>query len=110
MQQGDIVIINFPFTSFENSKVRPAIVISNSHFNNGKNILLLAVSTKEGLPLYSEKLESKDLKEGKLNKMSYIRFSNILSIEKRLILRKVAELKEAKVKAIYGKLDLFLKP
>lgn len=108
MQQGDIVIINFPFTNLAESKIRPAVIISNEVFNNGKNVILLAISTKQGPEIYSTTLENSDITKGLLNKNSYIRFSNILSIEKNLILKKVAELKKTKTNLIYKKLNSFL--
>lgn len=110
MEQGDIIIINFPFTTFEDSKVRPAVVVSNKNFNHGKNILLLAISTQKGLPLYSAPLTLSDLENGHLNKGSFIKFSNILSIEKQLVIKKVARLRSLKIKEIYKQLDFFIHP
>lgn len=109
MKQGDIVIINFPFTNFAESKIRPAVIISNETFNSGKNVILSAISTKQGSEIYSTTLKNSDLNTGQLNKDSYIKFSNILSIEKHLILKKVAELNEVKRNSIYKKINLFLK-
>lgn len=108
MKQGDIIIINFPFTSFESSKIKPALIISNEKFNKGKNVLLLAISTQKGPPIYSIPLKNGDLSSGKLKKSSYIRFHNILSIEKKLILKKVAQLKKEKIKETTKKLNSFI--
>lgn len=110
MEQGDIVIINFPFTSLENSKIRPALVISNKNFHYAKNVLLLAISTQKGIPLYSTPLRMPDLEIGHLKKESYIKFSNILSIEKKLIIKKVAKLKSGKIREIHKQLDFFIHP
>lgn len=109
MQQGDIVIINFPFTNLTESKIRPALIISNETFNSGKNVILLAISTKQGPEIYSTILKNSDLTKGQLNKNSYIKFSNILSIEKHLIIKKVAELKKVKTNLIYEKIASFLR-
>lgn len=103
MKQGDIVIINFPFTSLEKSKVRPALVISNEKFNKGVNIILLAISTQKGNKRYCESLEQDDLNSGKLLKESYVRLSNILSLEKKLILKKVGTIKKSKVETVIRK-------
>lgn len=38
MKQGDIITVNFPFTSLKGSKIRPALIISNGKkFNTEKN-------------------------------------------------------------------------
>lgn len=107
MQQGDIVITDYPFTSFTDSKIRPAMVISNETFNKGSNIILLAISTKKGI--YFHELNELDLEKGKLLKKSYIRFSNILSIEKHLILKTVAQLKPKITKNIINQMVSYLK-
>lgn len=108
MNQGDIVIINFPFTSLEGAKIRPALVISNQRFNKGLNIILLAISTQRGPAIYSHEIKKNDLVKGELLKKSYIRFANILSLEKKLILKKVASLKEDKTAQIAQQLGDFL--
>ncbi len=107
MQQGDIVLIHFPFTDFQASKLRPALIISNIVFNRYANFVLLPISTKIGPKSYSIPLTSLDLKEGKLLKKSYIRFSSIMSIEKRLIIKKVATLDEAKILLVREKVISF---
>lgn len=108
MKQGDIIIINFPFTSLKDSKVRPALIISNEKFNKGKNCLLLAISTQKGSPIYSEILEEGDLTSGKLKKQSFIRFHNIFSVDKKLIIKKVASIDNAKIQKTVKKLNSFI--
>ncbi len=34
IQQGDIVLISYPFTNLSSTKVRPALVVSSSEFND----------------------------------------------------------------------------
>lgn len=108
MKQKDIVLINFPFTSFENSKTRPAVVISNERFNNGANIILLAISTKKGNEFYSTPLVQGDLVGDTLQRPCFVRYSNVLSIEKRLTIRKLGRLKDKKFAEIVGKLKSFI--
>ena len=108
MKQGDIVIINFPFTNLESSKVRPALIVSNKSFNNKKNILLLAISTQKWNKDFAVALSQGDLSEWELNKDSFIRMHNILSLEKRLIIKKVAKIKESKLDAVKWKVISFI--
>lgn len=106
MQQGDIVIVNFPFTSLAETKIRPALIISNDKFNSGTNVILLAIFGKDNI--YSDELFDEDLLNGKLNKKSYIRFSNIFSFEKRLIIKRIGELKTEALERIRRKLMEYL--
>lgn len=108
MKAGDIVIVNYPFNNFENAKIRPALVVSNEHFNKSKNLILVAISSQKGLSQYSHPIKQKDLKLGKLKKQSYVRFTAQISFEKKLILRKAASLKPQQFKAIQKQLFSFL--
>ena len=102
MNQGDKVIVNFPFTSLEQKKIRPALIISNEKFNRGTNVILLAIFGNWNA--YSEELLDEDLEEGKLNKKSYIRFSNIFSFEKRLLIGKIGSMTIKATERMRGKL------
>lgn len=92
MNQGDIVITNYPYTSHKEFKIRPALIVSNDKYNLGLNRVLLPISTKENS--YSKPLNQEDLEEGFLEKSSCVRFSNIVSIHKGNLFRKVAKLKK----------------
>jgi len=93
MKQGDIVIVPFPFTDLSDSKKRPALVISNESFNKERNIMLIAVSTKKGVSKHAKTLFQDNLQEGVLNKDSFLRFHNMFVLEKRIVIKKVAKLK-----------------
>jgi len=41
LEKGEIVLVKFPFTDLQNYKLRPALVISNSNFNDLENIMLI---------------------------------------------------------------------
>ena len=92
MKQGDIVVLPFPFTDLTNCKLRPALIISNEKYNRKKNVIVICISTQQSLKAYTLVLKQEDLKLGKLQKKSYIRFQNIFTIEKRLIKKIVAKL------------------
>lgn len=102
MKQGDIILIDVPFNSFSGSKIRPALIVSNDHFNNGMDIILAAISTKENG--YSYSLDQKDLLIGRLHQKSYIKFSNIFSFEKKHVIRNICSLKKDVTKDIIEKL------
>lgn len=106
MTQGDIVITNYPFTSFKGLKIRPALIISNDKFNEGEDRILLAISTKSHL--YSMKIHQTDIAEGSLQKESYIRFSNIISAYKGLLMRKIGKLDKKSLKIVIEKVSQLL--
>jgi mRNA interferase MazF len=108
MNQGDIVIIPFPFTDLSDKKIRPAVIVSNKKFNQLSNVLVAAISTKPGNNDFAITLETSDLKNGELNKSSFIRLQNLFVLEKRLIIKKVAQLSAKKQKVIKEQLIDYL--
>ncbi|MDD3861748.1 MAG: type II toxin-antitoxin system PemK/MazF family toxin [Candidatus Gracilibacteria bacterium] len=92
MNQGDIVIADYPFSSLKQSKIRPAVIVSNERFNKGEDIILVPVTTV-GDGQYRSKISTDALEEGYLTRESYIHYSNLFTMEKRLIMQKVAKLK-----------------
>ena len=109
MKQWDIVIINFPFTNLEDSKIRPALIISNNHFNKMKNVLLLAISTQQWDKSFSIPINQLDILDWNLNKESFIRIQNILSLEKRLVIKKVAKVSQKKMTLLKNKFISYIK-
>jgi mRNA interferase MazF len=106
MRQGDIIITNFPFTSLKGSKIRPALIISNGEFNRGVDVILLGIfGTKS---IYSQEIKQKELALGHLNKTSYIRFSNLFTLEKDLILKKIGALSQEGITKISKQLVNYL--
>ena len=100
MKQGDIFIVQFPFTDFSSAKIRPALIVSNNNINNGQNVVIVRISTKNK-EHYSMPINQQDLSEGQLYTQSYVRFSNICSCDKRILIKKVASLhKKSLIKVI----------
>ncbi len=46
MKQGDVILVNFPFTDGITAKIRPALVVSLDAFNLGSDLVLLPISSK----------------------------------------------------------------
>ncbi len=86
MKQQDIVWVKLPFSDFGESKIRPAVVVSNNSYNGqGKDVIVCAVTSKLEPRPYSIALSQENLSEGKLPLKSLIRADKILQIEKSLI-------------------------
>lgn len=47
LSQGDVVLVNWPFTDLSGAKLRPALVISNNELNAAQqDVVLLAISSR----------------------------------------------------------------
>jgi mRNA interferase MazF len=95
ISQRDIILIEYPFSDMEGSKIRPALVISNDVCNSASSdfIALPLTSIIKDEP-YSIIITSKDLYFGNLDKPSRIRANKMLCLEKNLVLGRIGILRE----------------
>lgn len=93
MNQQDLVWVNLPYTSLEENKVRPAVIVSNSEYNKRvKDVVICAVTSKiEEMP-YSIQISQENLSEGRLPLKSRIKADKIMQVEKSLIIKPFARL------------------
>lgn len=107
-EQGDVVYMQFPFTDLSATKLRPAVVVSNEMFNVKKNLIFVALSSKENDPSFSMPIQQIDLVEGELNKQSFVRFQNIFTLERSLVSQKVARLTPDALNRVLSRITSFL--
>ncbi len=90
IKQGSIVLVDFSYSNLKETKYRPALVISSSKYNESEII-------------------KDDLAEGTIDiEPSYVRVDSIYAVEKEIIRKTVAQLKEEKIKEIKTQLlELF---
>lgn len=93
MKQQDLVWVKLPFSSLEESKVRPAVIVSNDGYNNkNQDVIVCAVTSNLEQKPYSIIIDDKNLSKGKLPIKSRIRADKIMQIEKSLIISPFAQI------------------
>ena len=93
MDQQDLVWINLPYTSLEESKIRPAVVVSNNYYNKRyDDVVVCAITSKPEETPYSIFIDQNNLSVGRLPIKSRIRVDKIMQVEKSLIIRSFAKL------------------
>ena len=93
MDQQDLVWVQFPFSNLEESKVRPAVIISNNAYNTKKqDVLICAITSNLEEEAYSILIDRSNLKSGNLPIKSKIRADKIILLEKRRIIKTFARL------------------
>jgi mRNA interferase MazF len=50
VKKRDIILIKFPCSNYEGSKVRPAIIISNDNYNDKSNDVIVCTVTTNLIP------------------------------------------------------------
>ena len=90
IKQRDIYLTNFPFSDWEESKVRPAIVISNSRYNaTQEDVIMAAITGQVRDVIYSIEITNFNLDYGHMDKKCRIRCDKIVNVSKNRVLRKI---------------------
>ncbi len=110
MDQQDLVWVRLPFTSLEESKIRPAVVVSNNGYNEIQNdVIVCAVTSRLEETPYSILIDQKNLSSGRLPLKSRIRVDKIMQVEKNIIERRFARLDDKTFDILVDKIVNLLK-
>ena len=105
-EQGEIVLIPFPFTDLTTKKKRPVIVLSNKEYNERiEDFIVCGITSNIKDMLYSVLINSKDLVSGFLPKPSRIKVDKIFTLEQSLVIKKFAKVKSEIIRKV--KQELF---
>ncbi len=101
ISQRDVILISFPFSNLEESKVRPVVIVSNDAYND-KSGDFVAVPLTSNLKTrrHAMKITSKDLETGMLIVDSLVKVDKIFSVEKSLARKKIGKVKRDVYKEI----------
>lgn len=94
-QQGDVVIVNFPFSDLSQTKRRPVLVVSNNQVNRTGDYLLMQITSQvlnDGLSL---PIEPSEYVANSLPLSSFVRLHKVFLLNESLILRKQIALKSS---------------
>src|SRR3989338_9437536 len=88
MRQQELVWIKIPFSDFSQTKIRPALVVSNNDYNSKcEDMVICAVTSNLQRAVFSVSLEQKDLVSGSLPIESRIKADKIMQVDKKLAIR-----------------------
>ncbi|MBN1941194.1 MAG: type II toxin-antitoxin system PemK/MazF family toxin [Candidatus Diapherotrites archaeon] len=97
MKQQEIAWVKIPFSDFSETKLRPALIVSNNDYNSkAEDIVVCAITSNIQKAEYSVQLSQKDFIEGNLPIESRIKADKIMQINKKLTLRAFAKISEKK--------------
>lgn len=104
-EQGDIVMVPFPYSDLSSIKTRPALVISNRSFR-GDDVILAGITSHKSD--YGIAFSEEDLENGNLPLISYIKAGKLISAEKSIIRSVEARLGKKKMKKVFEMLSGFI--
>lgn len=104
MTKGDIVLVSFPFTNYQGTKRRPAVVF----FSTEEDVTVCFITSKIFQERETDLLVKPD-KENNLKKQSLIRINKIATLEIVLVRGKIGRLAQSDILKMNQKISqLFL--
>lgn len=101
-RQGDIVLVPFPFTDQTSTKVRPAIIVSNSTVNRSRDVICVQLTTQDIdgdlICSISNINVSQDFKAPHYRQNVVCK--KVLVVQKNLIHKKISQVYENKLREI----------
>ena len=105
IEQGDILLVPFPFSDQSGTKARSVVVISNNEFNEySEDTLVIGMASNISKGKHTINLTNDDLEEGILSTVCCIKVENILKIENELVIKKIGKIKPSVLANISKKL------
>lgn len=102
LTKGDVVLVPFPFTNLQQTKLRPAVVLWAD--TNGQDVTLCFVSSQDidnlNLGEFVLSLSDPDFSETGLKVDSKVRVTRLLTVERKLITRRIGKLSTSQLQQL----------
>jgi len=109
MKNGDILLVQFPFTDLSGSKLRPALAITNISYEG--DMILAFISSRFGKRGYSDvhlKKTDDDFDITHLKTNSVIKTNKVMTLNKKIIKGKIGCISIIKIKEFHEKFKYYL--
>jgi mRNA interferase MazF len=105
IQRGDIVLVDYPYTSNSETKVRPVLIIQNDRDNQRlKNTIVVQITSQTQRSLEPTqlliKLATHEGQESGLRQDSVVNCVNLLTLSKDKILKKLGRLPNSTIQKV----------
>ena len=92
-EQGEVIIVPFPFSDLSSVKQRPVLILSkNSDNENSSDIITCGITSNLRNIKYSVLISNKDLENGEIPTESRIKVDKLFTLDKSIIKKRVAKL------------------
>ncbi len=100
-ENGEVVMVPFPFTNLSETKRRPVLVLSNFDHNvASRDFISCGITSNLRNRSFSVLLDPSDMMEGVLPVRSRIKYDKIFTLEKRLVIKKVGKISAEKLSQV----------
>ena len=95
VSQKDVVLIPFPFSDLRQAKFRPAIVMSNDHYNRRfHDFIAIPLTSNPNTRDHTVVVTSKEMATGSLPMDSVAKVDKVFSLERKLIVRTFGQIRQ----------------
>ncbi len=111
-KQGEVILIPFPFTDLTTTKKRPGVIVSSERFNKKYNDVIVTAVTSQIPERIAEEeilLSPQEQKEAGLPKTSLIKVGKIVTIDQRLIRKKLGAIPHSTIRKLIETLEQIIK-
>ncbi len=103
-EQGEIVVVPFPFSDLSNIKQRPVLILSkDSNNKNSDDIITCGITSNLKDIQYSVLIENGDLEMGNIPTKSRIKVDKLFTLDKKIIKKKVAKINKTTLSKVKEK-------
>ena len=100
------MLLSFPFSNLQTSKVRPAIVLSNDGYNRrSEDCIAVPLTSNLKLRDYAISVTNRELERGRLIVDSKAKIDRVFSVSQRLVRMKIGRVKAEVHERIIGVLS-----
>ncbi len=106
LKQGDIVLIPIPFTDLSSQKKRPVLVLSNNHYNQKyQDIIVAAVTSNIIERPFQIIFANEEMSEGELRVTSAIRADKIYTLSQSIVNKKFGSVESSVLEKVKLQID-----
>ena len=102
---GSVVLIPFPFSDLSKAKLRPALVVAETSYDDW---ILCQITSQSYSDSKAIMITDDHFQQGSLQTISYVRPSKLFTANASLIIRQVGELKPAVLKQVVEQITAIL--
>lgn len=105
--QGDIVLIPFPYSDLTSSKKRPALIISKNQMDKMQDKICCLITSKYHKGILE--IKRNHFETGNLPFKSFVKPHRIFTIDQNIILKKLCKINKTFHKQVRDNLNKFIK-
>ena len=94
-EQGEIIVVPFPFSNLSGIKQRPVLVISHENYNKESlEIITCGITSNLKSESYSILVTNQNMENGNIPKVSKIKVDKIFTLDKSIVKKRLGKVTE----------------